>query len=465
MFEDLTGKFSDAFKVLRGNGRITKSHIQDCLLEVRTALLEADVHFDVVKEFLLKVKEKALGVKVLKGVDPQQQFIKICQDQLTVLMGSKHEGLELQRKDLLPILLVGLNGQGKTTFAGKLALYLKNKKKKNILLVPADTIRPAAKDQLKILASQVGVECFDSDLSKTPQEIVETSVAYAKTTQKNIILIDTAGRLQVDAKLMEEIKEVQVNLRKYRPEVLLVTDAMTGQESVNIARSFHEALGLTGIILSKMDSDARGGAALSIRYTTGLPIKYLSVGEKMDDLELFHPDRLAGRILDMGDIVSLVEKAEDRIDKQDSESMMQSIKRGEFSIDDLMKQMEMMSRLGSLKSLVKMLPGMQKMGDLGSSEKNIVKMKVIICSMTKKEKKDYRLVDKSRISRISKGSGTTENDVKNFLSQFKKLKQTLPSMMNMFKGKSTPNFNSPLIHKEKKRKKNKGPYGGGHFFN
>ncbi|MEI8346950.1 MAG: signal recognition particle receptor subunit alpha, partial [Pseudomonadota bacterium] len=344
MFDSLSDKFAQAFKTLQGKGKISEANIEETLSQVRTALLEADVNFKVVRDLISKVKEEALGEKVLKGVNPGQQFVKIVHDQLSKIMGDKNEELSLERPPVTPILIVGLNGQGKTTFSGKLALHLTEKKKKNILLVPADTYRPAAKDQLQVLAKSIGVDCFDSDLKLSPREIALKAYEEAQKKHKDIIIIDTAGRLHVDDELMEELREVKEALKHYHPEVLLVADAMVGQESVSVAQVFQEKVGLTGVVLSKMDSDARGGAALSIKYVTGVPIRYISTGEKMKDLELFHPDRLAGRILDMGDVVSLVEKAQDEIDQNEAENMMKKMQKGRFTISDFIKQMEMMGK-------------------------------------------------------------------------------------------------------------------------
>jgi len=342
MLDTLNEKFSDAFKSLRGQSKISESNIEDALKQVRTALLEADVNFKVVKEFIERVKTQALGEKVLKGVKPGQQFIKIVQDELTALMGDTHQELNLNVPSPAVILIVGLNGAGKTTFTGKLALYLRNKLKKEPYLVPADNFRPAAKDQLLTHARNISVDFFDSDLSMTPAQIAKAAIEEAKKLRKDVVIIDTAGRLQVDEELMGQL----VDLRKVitPAEVLLVADAMTGQEAVNVSKVFHEKVTLTGVVLSKMDSDARGGAALSIRHATGVPIKFVSTGEKLKDLEPFHPDRLAGRILDMGDVVSLVEKAQDAINEDDMMGMMKNLEKGRFTIADFVRQMEAINR-------------------------------------------------------------------------------------------------------------------------
>lgn len=481
MFDTLSEKFSDAFRNIQGKGKINEDNIEQTLKEVRTALLEADVNFKVVKDFTARVKEKALGEKVLRGVKPGEQFVKIVHDELSAMMGSESAELSFDGQKLGVVLVVGLNGQGKTTFCGKLSRHLKEKKEKQVLLVPADTFRPAAKDQLKTLASQVGVECFDSDLNKHPKLIAEEAIEYAKAQGKNLVIIDTAGRLHVDEELMGQIAEVRRALDNVKPEVLLVADAMTGQEAVNVAKSFHEKVGLTGVVLSKMDSDARGGAALSIRYVSGVPIRYISTGEKMKDLELFHPDRLAGRILDMGDVVTLVEKAEETIDKNEAERMMKNLEKGRFTVDDFLKQMEMLNNLGSMGSLLKMIPGMgglmRQVGDLGPAEEEMKRMKVIISSMTKEERQNYKMVKESRIKRIARGSGNTEKAVQDFLAKFRQMEKMMGGMMAMMKGGGMPGM--PQVGgqklppgggqfpgmggKAKKPRKKGGPWGGGFF--
>lgn len=441
MFDTLSEKFSDAFKSISGKSKITESNIEETLKQVRTALLEADVNFKVVKQFVASVKEEALGEKVIRGVDPGEQFVKIMHDHLASLMGGEHEELSLD-KEINPILIVGLNGAGKTTFTGKLALFLKQKKKKDVYLIPADNFRPAAKEQLIKHAKSLGVDFFDSDLSMLPKDIVLAGMDEAKKLGKNVVIVDTAGRLQVDDELMgqlEDVKKVLVN-----PEVLLVADAMTGQEAVNVAKVFHERIGLTGSVLSKMDSDARGGAALSIKYVTQVPIRFISVGEKMSELEPFHPDRLAKRILDMGDMVSLVEKAQEVIDEKESEKMMKRLENKQFSIDDFMKQMEQISKLGSMGNILKMIPGMggmlRQVGDLSPAEDEMKKMKILISSMTKKEKDNHKLITGTRITRIAKGAGRVESDVTDFLTKFEQMQGMMIGMMGMMKGGGMPNI-------------------------
>jgi signal recognition particle subunit SRP54 len=485
MFDTLSEKFSGAFKSIQGKGKISESNIQDTLKQVRTALLEADVNFKVVKEFVSKVKEQALGEKVIGGVDPGEQFIKIMHDELALMMGSKNEDVVLNGSPA-PILICGLNGAGKTTFTGKLALHLKSKKKKDVYIVPADNERPAAKEQLIILAKNIGVDYFDSDLSMKPAEIAKAGFAKAKELGKEVVIIDTAGRLQVNEELMNELVDVRGAFKD--AETILVADAMTGQEAVNVAKEFHAKINLTGIALSKMDSDARGGAALSIRFVSGVPIKFISTGEKMKDLEPFHPDRLAKRILDMGDVVTLVEKAQEVIDEKEAERMMKKMEKNNFTIDDFMKQMNMINNLGSMSSIMKMIPGMggmlREVGDLSPAEDEMTKMKIIISSMTQKEKEDHKLLNPSRISRIAKGSGNQESAVRDFITKFEQMKKMMSGMMGMMKGGGMPSIpgmpdmsgmfggggdqkgfrQNPGQGKKKKKGKGKGPFGGGGFF-
>ncbi len=439
MFDSLSDKFHDAFKNIRGKGKISEANIEETLKEVRTALLEADVNFKVVRDFVAKVKEESLGEKVIRGVNPGEQFVKIMHDQLAAIMGSEHEMIDLKRPPVIPMIIVGLNGSGKTTFTGKFAKYLKEKEKKDVYIVPADNFRPAAKDQLLKLASQVGVDYSDSDLSLSPREIALRGMQEAQMKGKEIALIDTAGRLHVDQELMAQLKDLKKALDPMKPEVLFVADAMTGQEAVNVAKTFHEEIGLTGVILSKMDSDARGGAALSIKYVTGVPIRFISTGEKVKDLERFHPDRLASRILDMGDVLTLVEKAQENIDEKEAEAMMKKMEKNKFSIDDFYKQMNMMSKLGSFEGILKMIPGMgglmRQIGDLSPAEDEMKRIKVMIQSMTKKERDDCDLLkSQSRISRIAKGSGTDESKVRDFIKKFEQMRQMLGPMMQMMKG-------------------------------
>lgn len=475
MFDNLSEKFSDAFKNISGKGKISESNIEEAIKQIRSALLEADVNFKVVKELIASLKEKAMGEKVLRGVNPGEQFTKIVHDELVELMGKAHEDIELTQA-INPVVIVGLNGAGKTTFTGKLALFLRNKKKEEAYLIPADNFRPAAKDQLIKHAKNMGVEYFDSDLSMLPVDIVKAGMEEAKKLGKKVVIIDTAGRLQVDQELMGQLKDVVDFLD--RPEVLLVADAMTGQEAVNVAKTFNEQIGLTGVVLSKMDSDARGGAALSIRYVTKVPIRFISVGEKMKDLEPFHPDRLAGRILDMGDVVTLVEKAQEAIDEKEAEEMVKRLEKNQFTIDDFVKQMENIGKLGSMGSIMKMIPGMggvmRQLGnaDLSGAEDEMKKMKVITSSMTAQEKKNHKILNESRYSRIAKGCGRQVADIKEFIKKFEQMQGMMTGMMQMMKGGGAPQIpgmpTAPGFRQQAKGKKSRsgkknGPFGSRFF--
>lgn len=442
MFDTLSHKITDAFRAVKGTNKISEENIENTLKDVRTALLEADVNFKVVKDFIQNVKEQALGEKVLRGVKPGEQFVKIMHDELSKLMGGEHKELNFDRTTPMPILIVGLNGAGKTTFTGKLGLYLRSKKKKEIYLIPADNFRPAAKDQLLTHAKNLGIDFFDSDLSMSPVEIVRRGMLEASKLKKDIVLIDTAGRLQVDEELMNQLVDVKKSLKD--PEVLMVADAMTGQEAVNVAKVFHEKVGLTGVVLSKMDSDARGGAALSIKYVTQVPIRFVSIGEKMKDLDAFHPDRLAKRILDMGDVLTLVEKAQEAINEDDQMSLMKNLEKNKFTITDFVKQMETINRLGSFSSILKMIPGMggamRQMGDMAPAENEMKRMRVLIDSMTKKEKENHKLLNASRITRIAKGAGRPEAEVRTFIERFEQMQKMMVGMMQMMKGGMMPNL-------------------------
>ncbi len=441
MFDTLSDKFQSALKTIQGQHKISESNIEETLKEVKTALLEADVNFKVVKNFIQTVKEQSLGEKVIKGVNPGEQFVKIVNDELTKLMGGEVRELDLaSSKPPKVILVVGLNGAGKTTFCAKLALFLRQKYKKNAYLVPADNFRPAAKDQLLTLAKGINVPYFDSDLSMHPRDICKHGISAAQSADCDVVILDTAGRLHVDNELMGQIREVGDSLKHLNPEVLLVADAMTGQESVTVAQSFAEAVPLTGAVLSKMDSDARGGAALSIRAMTGVPIMFFSHGEKMVDLDLFYPDRMASRILDMGDVLTLVEKAQDVIDEKEATDIMKKMEKNKFTIDDFVRQMDMISKMGPLTSLMKMIPGMggmmKQLGDMGDMQGELNRTKVMISSMTKKERDDHTLFnkEKTRVARVAKGSGVPVVEVQKFITKFEQMRGMMSSMMKMMGG-------------------------------
>ena len=472
MFDRLSEKFVDALKSIQGLRKITERNIEEALGHIRRALLEADVNIKVVKSLLETVKKKSLGTKVLRGAKPGEQFVKILHDELAHIMGGQHKSIDFDKQPLTVVLIVGPNGQGKTTFTAKLARFLQEKKKKNPLLIPADTYRPKAKEQLTILAQSIQAKIFNSDLKKSPKAIALEGLSFAKSQGHDVAIIDTAGRLHVDNELMEQVTEIKKAVSSFNPEVLLVVDAMLGQEASQMAKTFHQAVKLTGVVLSKMDSDARGGAALSIAHVTGIPIVYLSTGEKVEDLEPFHPDRLAGRILDMGDVVSLVEKAEEAMSEKEAASMLNRMEKGKFSVDDLVKQMDMLSKIGGMGPLLKMIPGasraLRQLGDLSGIEQEMKKIKIVISSMTKEERQNYNIIKESRIKRIARGSGVTESIVQSFLSKFRKMEKMLGPMAKKMQAFSGQTFAGPQAslfpNSGKMKKKNKqGPWGKGFF--
>jgi signal recognition particle subunit SRP54 len=419
MFEDLSEKFQGVLKKLRGHGRISEGNIEEALREVRLALLEADVNYKVVKDFTAAVREKALGAEVMASLSPDQHFIKIVHDEMAKMMGGQEQDLDLARRPPVPVMLVGLQGSGKTTSCGKLALHLQ-KRKRRPFLVPADVYRPAAIEQLKVLGSQIGIPVFDSPPSADPVEICRQAVRQADLSGCDTVLLDTAGRLHIDLELMEELRRIKEAVDP--GEILLVADAMTGQDAVNVARAFHEKVGLTGVVLTKMDGDARGGAALSIRAVTGAPIKFVGVGEKTDALEAFFPDRMASRILGMGDILTLVEKAQETVDEKKAKELARKIRRSEFTLEDFRDQLVSIRKMGSIDDLLGMIPGMGgKMKELKAAapdEKELSRVVAIIDSMTREERENAKIINGSRRKRIALGSGTTVQDVNRLLKNF-----------------------------------------------
>ncbi len=429
MFEGLTEKLNRVFKNLKGRGKLTEKDVDAVLKEIRMALLEADVNFKVVKDFVASLRGKATGHEVLDSLTPAQQVIKIVNDELELLLGGETTDLDLSARPPVAILLSGLQGSGKTTTAAKLARRLKEQKKK-VLLVPADTQRAAAINQLKTLGQSIGVGVYDSALELTPPEICRAAMEEARLTTCDVVIIDSAGRLQLDAPLMEELKEIK-EITGPR-ETLFVADAMTGQEAVNIALEFDKSIGITGVILTKMDGDARGGAALSIKAVTGKPIKFVGIGEKTDALEPFHPDRMASRILDMGDVITLVEKAAKAFEGQDAAALEQKIKKNNFDLEDFKKQLQTMKSIGSFDQIVGMIPGMGKLKnmDMAPAEDEIKKIEAIINSMTPIERQKPAIINGSRRKRIARGSGTEVQDINRLL---KKFQQTQKMMKNFSK--------------------------------
>jgi len=439
MFDNLSEKLSAIFKKLKGHGHLTEEHINKALKEVKLALLEADVNYKVVKEFLNRVKEKAVGQEVMRSLTPAQQVIKIVRDELTALMGGT--GAELNLKGMPSIImLVGLQGSGKTTTCAKLAKFLKEKERKRCYLVPADTYRPAAIDQLQKLGQQLGIEVFPAQNSQTPMEICINALTEARQRGYDAIIIDTAGRLHIDEKMMNELKQLKHRLMPQ--EILLVADAMTGQDAVNIAKTFNQALGITGIILTKMEGDARGGAALSIKAVTQKPIKFVGVGEKLNALEVFYPDRVASRILGMGDILSLIEKAEETIDAQKAKELEQKLRKSEFSLEDFRDQLKRIRKMGSLEQILSMIPGLSQMKqfkNLQIDERELVRIEAIINSMTKEERLRPEIINGKRRKRIAYGSGTTVQEINRLLKNYNQTKKMIKSFTK--KGKKGKRMN------------------------
>lgn len=429
MFEGLTEKLNRVFKNLKGRGKLGEKDVDAVLKEIRMALLEADVNFKVVKDFVASLREKATGHEVLDSLTPAQQVIKIVNDELQLLLGGETADLDLTERPPVAILLSGLQGSGKTTTAAKLARRLKDEKKK-VLLVPADTQRAAAITQLKSLGQSIGVDVYDTNPELSPPEICRAAMEEARLTTCDVVIIDSAGRLQLDAPLMEELKNIK-EITQPR-ETLFVADAMTGQEAVNIALEFDKSIGITGVILTKLDGDARGGAALSIKAVTGKPIKFVGIGEKTDALEPFHPDRMASRILDMGDVITLVEKAAKAFEGEDAAALEQKIKKNSFDLEDFKKQLQTMKNIGSFDQIVGMIPGMGKLKnmDMAPAEGEIKKIEAIINSMTPLERQKPAVINGSRRKRIARGSGTEVQDINRLL---KKFQQTQKMMKNFSK--------------------------------
>lgn len=435
MLDNLGSRFQEIFKKVRGHGKLSESNIKEALREVKMSLLEADVNYKVVKDFTAKIQEKAIGTDVLKGINPGQQFIKIVNDELVELLGGTNARLTKGVRNPTVLMLAGLQGAGKTTFAAKLGNYLKKQGEK-VLMVGADVYRPAAIKQLQVLGEQTGIEVYSEENHQDAVGICERGLAKAKELGSTYMIIDTAGRLHIDEKLMDELKEIKKLTRPQ--EILLVVDAMIGQDAVNLAESFNNVLNIDGVVLTKLDGDTRGGAALSIKAVVGKPIKFVGVGEKIDDIELFHPERLVSRILGMGDVVSLVEKAQSAIDEEDAKSLEEKIRTQKFDLDDFLKQLQNIKKLGSLGSILKLIPGMGQIGDLAPAEKEMKKVEAIIQSMTKEERKKPEILKASRKQRIAKGSGTEVADVNRLLKQFEQMK----AMMKMFSGGKMPSLPS-----------------------
>lgn len=431
MLDHLSERLGETFKKLKGHGKLSEKNIADALREVRLALLEADVHYKVAKDFIASVRSRAVGQEVMKSITPAQQVIRIVNDELTALMGGGLAPLTLQGKPPLVYMLVGLQGSGKTTTCAKLAGMLR-KRGRRPYLVPADLQRPAAIEQLKKLGAQLDVPVADSDPKSTPPKVCVAALSDAARADADVIILDTAGRLHVDDELMTELEVIKDKLGP--AEVLLVADSMTGQDAVNVAQAFHERLGLSGVILTKLDGDARGGAALSIRAVVDVPIKLVGVGEKLDAIEEFHPDRLAGRILGMGDVLSLVEKASEAIDQEEAERLAAKLATNQFTLEDFRDQMAQLKKLGSLESILSMIPGAGKLKGLKNmqpDEKEFKHVEAIISSMTTGERQNHQIINASRRKRIAKGSGTTVAEVNRLLKNFTQARKMMKNMTKM----------------------------------
>lgn len=433
-FEGLSSKLQEITRKLKGKARITESDLKEMLREVKLALLEADVNYKIVKDFIATIEEKALGQDVLKSLTPGQQVVKIVKDKLVELLGGIQSNINFTPNPPTVVLLVGLQGAGKTTTAGKLANLLRKQGKKP-LLVACDVYRPAAIKQLQVVGAQLNIPVFSNENSKDVVHIAKQALSVAISKLNDVVIIDTAGRLHIDETLMEELKNLKANVKPH--EILLVVDSMTGQDAVNVAQAFNEALGVDGVILTKLDGDTRGGAALSVKKVTNKPIKFATTGEKLNAIEPFHPERMASRILGMGDMLSIIEKAEEAFDEEEAAKLEKQLHKKDLDLDDYLLQLKQVKKMGSFSSLLKMIPGMNQIKDLKVDDKEFVRIEAIICSMTKEEKKDTKLLNASRRKRIAMGSGTTVQDINKFISSYE---MSQKMMKKMTKGKGFKNM-------------------------
>ena len=421
MFENLSNRLQDVFSSLKKTGSIDETALDSAMRDIRRALLEADVSLEVVKKFISEVKQKALGQEIIQSISPSQMIIKLVNDELINILGNDTATINIEGKKPASLMLVGLQGSGKTTSIAKLAKFIKSKYNKNILLVSLDVNRPAAFEQLQKLAIDIDIEILPKVENQSPENIAKRAIAAAEINDIDLILFDTAGRTSIDDNLMQELKELESIVEPI--ETLLILDSMTGQDAINVAKNFSDKIKLTGSILTRVDGDARGGAALSLKMTTGCPIKFIGNGEKIDDIEIFHPDRIANRILDMGDVVTLVEKAAENIDHQEAEKMAERLQQGEFDLNDLLSQINQMKKMGGISSMLKFIPGMKNLGDKANtvSDDAIKKQEAIILSMTKLERRKPKMINSSRKQRIAKGSGTVVSEVNRILKQHRKM--------------------------------------------
>ena len=446
-FEGLSSRLQEITRKIRGKARITEGDLKEMLREVKLALLEADVNYKIVKEFIESIREKALGQDVLKSLTPGQQVVKIVKDELVELLGGTEAKVNFTPNPPTIIMLVGLQGSGKTTTAGKLANLFRKEGKKP-LLVACDVYRPAAIKQLQVVGKQLNIPVYSNETSKDVVHIARQAMSVAISKLNDVVILDTAGRLHIDEELMDELKRLKAGIKPH--EILLVVDSMTGQDAVNVAEKFNSTVGIDGVVLTKLDGDTRGGAALSVKKVTGKPIKFAATGEKLNDIEVFHPERMAGRILGMGDILSVIEKAEEAFDQEQAEKLEKQLRKKEFDLDDYLTQIRQIKKMGSFSSLLKLIPGMNQLKDVKIDDKEFVRIEAIICSMTKEEKRDVRLLNGSRRQRIAKGSGTSVQEINKFIKSFemtqkmmKKMKSNkggLKKMMNGIDENSLKNF-------------------------
>ena len=441
-FESLTDKLQSAFKKLTGKGKLNEKDVKEAMREVRLALLEADVNFMVVKDLIKKITERAVGSEIMESLTPGQQVVKVVNEELTSLMGGSQSKVTMSSKPPTILMMVGLQGAGKTTHAAKLSSYFK-KQGKNPMLVACDIYRPAAIKQLQVVGEKVKTPVFERG-QKDPVSIVREALEYSKEHQHDMVIIDTAGRLHINEELMDELKAIKKEARPH--EILLVVDAMTGQDAVTVAQSFNEQLGIDGLILTKLDGDTRGGAALSAKAVTGKPIKFIGVGEKLDDLEVFHPDRMASRILGMGDVLSIIEKAQANIDLSKAQEMEKKLRTQSFTLDDYLEQLEQVKNMGSMQDILNMIPGVgKKLGNVQLDEKQIPRTQAIIQSMTPKERTNPSIINASRRKRIATGSGTRIQDVNQLLKSYEELKKMMKQMTDMGKGKKKGKMRLPFM--------------------
>ena len=426
-FEGLSSRLQEITRKIRGKARITESDLKEMLREVKLALLEADVNYKIVKEFIATIQEKALGQDVIKSLTPGQQVVKIVKDEMIELLGGTESKIHFTPNPPTIIMLVGLQGSGKTTTAGKLANLLRKQGKKP-LLVACDVYRPAAIKQLQVVGGQLNIPVYANENSKDVVKIARQGIDVAMSKLNDVVILDTAGRLHIDQELMEELKNVKANVKPH--EILLVVDSMTGQDAVNVAQTFNETLGVDGVVLTKLDGDTRGGAALSVKKVTGRPIKFAATGEKLCDIEVFSPDRMTSRILGMGDVLSIIEKAEEALTEEDAIKLEKQLKKKELDLDDYLMQIRQMKKMGSFSSILKLIPGMNQFKDLKIDDKEFDRIEAIICSMTKQEKKNTKLLNASRRQRIAKGSGTTVQDINKFIKSFEATQLMMKKMQN-----------------------------------